>query len=152
DGAAEVFGVVGEHTDGLSVEPGQCGDDACAEPAAQLQHAAGVEQCVDHGPDRVDAQPVLRHQMAQVALVDVLDLGAVAGAEVGQVPARGGDGSGVVADQDVHDAVLPLHVHRPDLLGRDDAEPATFDHGRAAHAEAAALGGDDRVAAACQGG
>ena len=34
--------------------------------------------------------------------------------------------------------------HRPDFLGREDAEPAAFDHRRAAHADGRVRGRDDR--------
>ena len=40
----------------------------------------------------------------------------------------------------------------PDRLGREHAEPATFDHRGAAHADVRALRGDDHVAAAEDGG
>ena len=42
--------------------------------------------------------------------------------------------------------------HRPDLLGRVDAEAAALDHRRPAHAERRALGRDDHVAARDQRG
>ena len=62
------------------------------------------------------------------------------------------DRLGLVGHDDVDDAVGDLHVDRADRLGREHAEPAALDHGRAAHADVRALGGDDDVAAAEEGG
>ena len=43
-----------------------------------------------------------------------------------------------------------MHVAGPDLLGGVGAQAPALDHGRAAHADVAGLGGDDHVAAAQQ--
>jgi len=58
--------------------------------------------------------------------------------------------TGLVFHQDVDHAVAVLHAAGADLLGLEDAQPAAFDHGRAAHADVAAARGDDHVAAAQQ--
>ena len=61
---------------------------------------------------------------------------------------RDGDRLGLVLDRDVDGAVGHLHAHRPDFLGREDAEIAALDHRRPAHADRRVLGGDHHVAAA----
>ena len=70
--------------------------------------------------------------------------------EVGEVPLGDRDRLGLVGDRDVDHAVRHLDRHRPDVLGREHAEPAALDHRRAAHADRRVGGGDDHVAAAEQ--
>ena len=151
DGAGEVGRVVGEDADGLALDAGQRRHHAEAEVAAQLEHGAGVGEALDDGADVVGAQPVGRDDRAQHALVGARPLGQRA-LEVAEVLLGHGHALGLVAHADVDDAAGQLHVDGADLVGREHAEAAAFDHGRAAHADVRVLGGDDHVAGAEEGG
>ena len=93
----------------------------------------------------VEAQPVLRHDMPQRRW-SCASQAAIRALEVGQVFLRGVDRGELVLHQDIDDAVRHLDRHRPDFLGRVDAEAAALDHRRPAHAERRAFGRDDDVA------
>ena len=103
-------------------------------PRRSSSTRAGVGERLDHLAHVVDAQPVLRDDVAQAALVGALPRRQRA-LEVRQVLLGRGDGLGLVLDGDVDDAVRHLHVHRADLLGPEHAEAAALDHRRAAHAD-----------------
>jgi len=92
-----------------------------------------VGEGLDHPPHVVDPQPVSRHERAQPALIGLLPP-ADGTLEVAEVSLRDRDRLGLVGDATSDDAVRHLHVHRPDLLGRNTAEAAAFHHRRAAHA------------------
>src|ERR1019366_8443908 len=96
-------------------------------PNSPLGHRAVVDEAVDELADVVAAQAVLGHGVAQLARIGA---GGVfdAALEAGEVLLRRGDSGTLVADEDVDDAVLRLHLARPDLLGREVAEAAAFDH------------------------
>ena len=64
----------------------------------------------------------------------------------------GRDGRSVVGHPHIDHAARRQHRQRPDVIGMHAAQPAAFDHGRPAHADAAALSGDDHLAAAQQRG
>ena len=95
--------------------------------------------------DLVGAQPVVRHDRPQRALVGALPRRQRA-LEERQVVLGHGDGLGLVGDADVDDAAAQLDVDRTDLVGREHAEAAALDHRRTAHADVGVLGGDDHVA------
>ena len=94
----------------------------------------------------VRAPPVLGHDVAQRGRVAV-DPRVVRPVEVSEVLLGDLHGFALVRHRDVDDAVGHLHAHRPDLVRREQSEPAAFDHGRAAHADVRSVGGDDHVAA-----
>jgi hypothetical protein len=146
DRAGEVVGVVGEHADRAALDASERGDHAEPEVAAQLEHRALVEHRVDDRAHVVAALAVLGDRTAQAPLV-------------GRDPGVPGPGStrGTAwrrarlrprRAHDVDHAVGALHVDRADLGGLEHAEPAAFDHRRAAHADVRVLGGDHDVAAA----
>jgi hypothetical protein len=66
------------------------------------------------------------------------------------VTARRSQHGGIVGHQQVHAADTRVHPRRADIVRRHAAQPTTFDHGRPAHADAAAFGGDDDIATAQQ--
>ena len=118
-----------------------------AEPAADLQHGTVVEHGVDHLAHVVDAQPVLGHDVTQPALIRARPVAQppleVRQVLLGHLERRRSSSR----DCDVDDTVRHLDRHGPDLVGPVYAEPAAFDHGRAAHADVGVLGGDHHVAA-----
>jgi hypothetical protein len=149
DRAAQVVRVVGHQPDGPAFDARERRHDARAEARAQLEQRAGVGHAAHRGAHVVHAQPVLGHHVAQGARVGALPVGDRP-LEVRQVLLRGGDRRGLVLHQDVDHAVARLHAARPDLLGREAAEAAALDHRGAAHADVAALRGDDHVGTAQQ--
>ena len=58
----------------------------------------------------------------------------------------------LIVYQDIDNAVAMLHAGRTNLLGLEDAQATALHHRRAAHADVAALGGNDDVTAAQQRG
>src|SRR5262245_7336012 len=116
---------------------------------AQLQHRAGIGYGLDHPADVINAQPILGNELAQDALVGVLKA-LKRPLEVGKIFSRHAHRFGLVGDGDVDDAVRHLYAHRADLLGTEDAQTATLDHRRAAHADVRVTGGDHDVTAAEQ--
>ncbi len=66
--------------------------------------------------------------------------------EIRQVLLGERDGVRLVAGDQADDAVVPLHVDRPDRLRRVHPQPAALDHGRPAHADVGVGGRDDHVA------
>ena len=66
--------------------------------------------------------------------------------------AGGSHGLRLVIHQDVDDAIAMLHAGRTYLLWLEDAQTTALHHGGPAHANIAALGGDDHVAATQQRG
>ncbi len=67
------------------------------------------------------------------------------------MPSRRHSGS-LVVHQNINHTIGVLHGARADLLWAEHAQATALDHGRAAHAEVAAPGGDDHVGAAGQRG
>ena len=147
DRPGEVARVVRDDADRAALDASECGHHAATEAAPQFEHRSRVCERLDDGADLVDAQPVLRDRVAQRALV-VLGPRRQISLEVGQVAPGDRDCLALVLDRDVHDPVGHLDRHRPDLLGPEDAEPATLDHRGAAHADIRISGRDDHVAAA----
>ena len=105
---------------------------------------------LDHLADVVDAQPVLRDEVAQHPSGPRRSHCATRPWKYDRYFFAAVDGFALVGDRDVDDAVGHLHRHRADLVGRVDAEPAAFDHRRAAHADVRVRRRDDHVAAAEQ--
>jgi hypothetical protein len=132
--------------DRAAFDPRQRRVDAEAEAGAQLQQRAGVRDAPQGGAAVVDAQPVLWNDIAQCQRIGGSE-GLRAALEERQVVARGCHRLHLVVDQHVDHAVAVLDVARADLLRPEGAEPAAFDHCRAAHADVAGAGGDDHVAA-----
>ena len=64
----------------------------------------------------------------------------------------GGDGGGVIVDDEVHRTGRPVHRRRTHGLCREGAQPAAGDHGGATHPEVGVLRGDDDVAQSGEGG
>ncbi len=146
-----MHGVVGDQAEGFAFDAHQRGDHPGGEVPAQFEHRAAVGQLLDDLADVVDAQTILRHRMAQQALVGALPVGDVT-LEVGKVLAGDMGGFGFIFHQHVDHPVGALHVAGADFLGGEFAQAAAFDHGRAGHPQAGVAGGDDHVAAAEQGG
>ena len=151
DGAAQVVRVVGKDANGPALDSRQCGDHAGAEVGPQFEHAVRVGQRMDHGAHVVHAQAILGHQMPQRALIGCRPV-LHAALEESQVLARGGDGGTLVIDEHVDHSIARQVSGRPDLLWTIDAQAATFDHGRPAHADVGGLRRDDHVGAAQQRG
>ncbi len=141
--------IIGDAAERTAFDADQRGDNAGAERGAQFEHRIRVRQRVEDRAHVVAAQAVLGNRVAQVAWVFGLP-GMCGALEVGQVAARGLDGGLLVVDHDIDHAIGRLHGNRPDFLGRVHAEPAAFDHGRAAHADGRAARGDDHIRAAEQ--
>ncbi len=124
-------------------------------PAPKPRRSSRTEsvsaRVVEQAADVVDPEPLLGDGRPQQALVGAGPL-VDRPLEVGEVPPGQVDGVGFVLGHHVHHAVAHLDVERTDLLGPHDPEAPTLDHGRAAHADRGARGGDDHVAAAEQGG
>ena len=151
DRAGEVERVVGDDAERAALDARQRGDHAGAEAAAQLEHRAAVGERLDDRAHVVDAQAVLRDDVAQPTLVGAVPVRERA-LEVREVLLRDAHRLGLVGDGDVDDAVGRLHGDRADLVGAEHAEAAAFDHRRAAHADVRVLRRDDDVAAAEQRG
>ena len=139
--------VVGHHADRAALHTSECRHHPQPEVAPQLQHAARVEQAADDGMHVVRPLAVLRDHMAQLALVGALPrLGRAL--EVAEVLLGDGDRLCLILHHDVHHAVGPLYVDRPDDRRLEHAQATALDHRRAAHPDVAVLRGDDHVAAA----
>ena len=146
DGAAQVQRVVGHQAHGPAFDARQRGVDSSAKTRAQRQQTAFVHQAL-HGRARiVGAQAVFGHHAAQQALVGRDPVAGVA-LEEAEVLARRMHGFLLVRHQHVDHAIGVLHGAGAHILGREHAQPAAFDHGRAAHAQVAVLRRDDHVAA-----
>jgi hypothetical protein len=132
------------------------GDNADTEFRPDIQDRAFVGDGFKHVAHVVEAQTVFRHDVPKAALVVGLPR-SQRSLEVGKILPPDVDRLVFVLDQDIDDAVRNLNGHRPDFLGRIDAEAAAFDHRGAAHAERRAFGRNDHVAAcykrgiACEG-
>ena len=96
----------------------------------------------------VAAQPVGRDDVAQQRLVGARPTSSTRPWKYDRYCLATATRLGLVGDDDVDDAVGPLHLDRPDRRRLVHAEPAALDHRRAAHADVRVLGGDDDVAAA----
>ena len=83
--------------------------------------------------------------MTQVVLVRLVPR-THASPEIGQVPPRRLDRARLVLHGDVDHAVGDLDLHGAYVLGRVDAQPASFDHRRAPHPDVGVGRGDDHVA------
>src|SRR5579871_329244 len=147
DRPAQETRIVGEEAKRPPFDADQGGDHRLAELGSQLEHRAFVSEQMYQLADIVDAQPVLRDDAAQPALVDGAPVGERA-LEVGEILLGETNRVRLVVGEDVDDAVRLLHADRPDLFGAEDAEPAALDHGRSAHADRGVLGGDNDVATA----
>ena len=115
--------------------------------AAEFQHRVGIGQGLDELADVVHPQTVLGHNPAQQPLVGALPVGNRA-LEVGQIFPGHPDGLGLIPDCDIDHSVSHLDIQRPDLFRAEDAEAAALNHGRTAHADVGALGGNNHVTAA----
>ena len=126
----------------------QCRDDADAELGTQLHHAAGVGHGANDRARVVQRVAVGWHGLAQAqSLTSRSRVHIAFTLEVAEVaPCRHGSG-GFIGDAQIDHAVGRLHRQRPDFVGCHAAQAAAFDHRRAAHADARALGGDDHIAA-----
>ena len=149
---AEVRRVVGDRRRLGALRRGQRGDHPDAELRPQLEHRAGVGQRLDDLAHVVDAQAVLGDDVAQQR----------AGRRTSHSRAGPGSTTGTASRP------RPLRPRRrprcrrrrwapardigPTSSGCEHAEPAAFDHRRAAHADVRVLGRDDDVAAAEQRG
>lgn len=67
--------VVGDQAERPALDAQQRGDQAGSELAPQFQHAVPVGQDLDRLADVVGTQAVLRHQVAQLALVGATPVG-----------------------------------------------------------------------------
>ena len=145
DRAGQVVRVVGDHAHRLALDADEGGDHADAELLADLQDGVRVGDRLDDLLHVVEAQAVLRHDVAQAALVVRLPIRDRA-LEVGEVLLGDLARFGLILRQDVDDAVGHLEGHRPDLFGGVDAEAPALDHRRAAHPDRRSLRRDDHVA------
>ena len=149
DRAAQMQRVVGHQPHRAPGHAGQCGMDAHAKTRAQHQEAAFVGDALHGRAGVVHAQAVFGDHMAQGLGRRCLPAGGDA-LKKRQVMPRRRHGLRFVIHQHIDHAVVVLHVAGANLLGLEDTQPAAFNHGRAAHADVAALGGDDHVTAAQQ--
>ncbi len=146
DGAREVMRIVGDDAHRGAFHADEGGDHADTESLADLQHRVGVCYRIDDLAHVVKSQAVLGDDVAKAPLVRGFPPGDRA-LEVGEVLLRDDDRFRLVLDEDVDDPVGHLERHRPHLFRRVDSESAAFDHGRAAHPDGRAFGGDDDIAA-----
>ena len=151
DRSGQVGRLVGQHAHAAPADAYQRGDDAGAEDRAQLHHAIGVGQDLDHAAYVIGLARVLGDDVAQRRLV-MLAAGRAGWAEIRKVSARSLDGGAIVVDYQVVDARLLVHVSRPNV-GRAQAQAERGLHQwRTAHAECASFEADQKVAHAGQVG
>ncbi len=134
DGAAIVLRVVRDDADRPAFDAGEGNDHALPESPANFEDTAAVGHRRDDVARVVDAETVLRDDVAKRPLIGGVPL-LQRPLEVGEVLLRDGHGFGFVFDGDIDHAVGDLDVHRADVFRGEDAEAAAFDHGRAAHAD-----------------
>ena len=149
DRPPEMQGIVGDDPHRPSLDAQQGGNHAKAESRADLQHRVRVGQRADQRAHVIGAHAVLRHGMAQQALIGAVPV-LHTPLEVGEVLPRHPGRRGLVRNSDVHHAVGHLDGHRPDFLRPVDAEAAALDHRRTGHADGGVRGRDDDIAAAKQ--
>jgi len=151
DRPREVHRIVGHDTDGMALDSRQDGDHAASEAGSHLERRSGVGDDLDGAMHVVCPPPILRHDVAQRILVRRSPRGDRS-LEERQRMAGEPNGIGLIGCGDVDDAVLHLHVERSDRIGVDDAESASLDHRRAAHADARIRRRDDQIGAPEQRG
>ena len=110
------------------------GPDSPREALAQEGHRSLVGEGLDDRVDRVGTALALGDEPAEWALIGLRASRRTA-LEVGEQPLGDRGGLGLVGDRDVDHPVSRLHVERTDPVRFDPAEPASFDHGGAAHAQ-----------------
>jgi len=117
-----------------SLDASERGDHLRREALAQEGHRSLVGEGLDDRVDRVGTALALGDEPAEWALIGLRASRRTA-LEVGEQPLGDRGGLGLVGDRDVDHPVSRLHVERTDPVRLDPAEPASFDHGGAAHAQ-----------------
>ena len=145
-------GVVGDDAERPALDADEGGHHAEAEVRPQLEHRAGVGQRLDDRAHVVDAQPVLRNDAAQAALVGALPgvdraPGSTRGTAWRRAPPRPRRRPRCRRRRSA-----PARAIGADLFRPEDAEPAALDHRRPAHADVRVRRRDHHVAAAEQRG
>ena len=149
--ARQVAAIIGNHAHGTAVQPRQPGDHPLRPATAQLDEGTSVEQPVDRAADVEHAQPILWHHVPQQPLVRRISARHPP-LEKRQQPPREIGRLRLILCQHVDRTAVPMHLDRPDFLGRIDAEPTALDHCRATDADMRVARGDRDVAAAEQHG
>ena len=147
DRAREVDRVVGDEADRPSLDADEGAHHAGSELALELEDRPFVREHLDDPSHVVDPEPILGNRVPKAPLVGARP-DVHPALEVREVPFRGDHRLRLVLDRDVHDPVRDLDVHRPHLLGPEDAEPPALDHRGPPHADIGVPGRDHHVAAA----
>src|SRR5579872_7507558 len=143
--------IVRDESDRTPLDTNQCGDHAESEVAAQLQHRSGIGERLNDGAHIINAETILRNDVAQDALVGAFPL-RQRPLEIRKILFGDFYCFGFVLDRDVDHSVGHLHIDGADFLGTEDAEPAAFDHRGTAHPDVGILRRDDDVATSKQRG